>query len=69
LEREKRKIRVIVTYAPMSTEREAQAARILSEMLLLANAAAKPAATETNQTALTDVATGYILKEVQGANP
>jgi hypothetical protein len=50
----------------MSKEREEQAARIISEMLLMANVATSP---ETEEPALTGVATGYILREVQGANP
>lgn len=66
MNKEKTKFKVTVTYAPMSKEREEQAARIISEMLLMANVATSP---ETEEPALTGVATGYILREVQGANP
>ena len=66
MDNENTKIKVIATYAPMSREREEQAVMILSEMLLMANVAASPKA---EKPVLTDVATGYILREVQGANP
>jgi hypothetical protein len=50
----------------MSKEREEQAARIISEMLLMANVATSP---KPDEPVLTGVSTEYILREVQGANP
>ena len=67
---EKIKIKVNASYVPMTEEKQEQAVKILAEMLLIAgNTPNLPQTQKIKQPALTDVATVYILKEVQGAYP